>query len=177
MIPSIHLNSLYTTLGFKNSKMPADFSRVFACVELRSRWPDCIAYKGPVIVTVSTTPKNGRKSSVHRVFVVCPCCKTYVPFGRFHQHFLTKTCLQMATRPDFDWACECGVWMDICGHGPFYPMELEHQECTEGQGEQITCCTYHDEECPKCPSGSAAYELPSLKPWNQRYWASSEKLP
>lgn len=49
---------------------------------------------GKLTVRLLPPVQNGRKvkSSQHRVEVKCPYCKQFVVFGRFGQHYCTKTC-------------------------------------------------------------------------------------
>ncbi len=96
MKPSIHRASLFEAIGFPSGKLPPFHEQTFPCLSLRSQYPDCIAYEGPVIVRAA--PPKSYKSSKHRIFVVCPCCKKEIPFGRLHQHRDTETCLRKGLR-------------------------------------------------------------------------------
>jgi hypothetical protein len=72
-------------------KIPANFSGTFEGVEIPHYssvvQPDAVIPGGPYTVkVVKSEPVNRRKSSSHRVFLVCPICQRDLPTGRFHQH-------------------------------------------------------------------------------------------
>lgn len=125
---SIDRGLLYETLGINGDKMPADFAGKFLQVQCLARWRqphDTVVVVADVIVTPTVSPANGRKSSAHRIFVVCPACGQQIPFGRFHQHFGTHRCVSKSKRPDMDWTAECGIWICEECNSPFYPMEVD----------------------------------------------------
>jgi hypothetical protein len=77
---------LYAALGHPGDKLPRDFRGEFEVpVYAESHWVTDAKPWATLVITVVPTPKTGRKSSKHRTFVRCECCRD-IPTGRYFQH-------------------------------------------------------------------------------------------
>ena len=72
-------------------KMPLSFCGTFEDVAVPAGYGTEIALVATVIVEKGIQ-RNNRKSSKHRVFLVCPNCGKTIPAGRIKQHFGTGNC-------------------------------------------------------------------------------------
>ncbi len=52
-------------------------------------------FKADVLLKVAEPPRNGRKSSKHRLFIKCGACGGWIPAGRLQQH--RPSCIEKAT--------------------------------------------------------------------------------
>jgi hypothetical protein len=81
----IHRKLLRQTLRLPD-KLPREYANRFHAVEIPLGYE---GRNGSIIATVIVKPgseKGTRKSSKHRIFVVCPTCNREIPAGRWHQH-------------------------------------------------------------------------------------------
>ena len=86
-LPSVSLYRLYEDLGFKGSKLPADFecTRVLRLKEARGE-------PLPIQSVTVRVLASDRERGLHRVRVHCPLCHKLIPFGRFPAHYTSKRC-------------------------------------------------------------------------------------
>ena len=80
----IHRPRLMKTLGFKNNKIPKDYQGM--C------WENAYDVYGTLLGCFFFTIRKQEGKCKHRIYVQCSNCRMVVPFGRFHQHFLTQRC-------------------------------------------------------------------------------------
>ena len=74
-------------------KIPAEHCGTYHGIMAYDRWKKQTI--GPFTVKVYASKGKGpgfRKTSFHRVFVVCPRCGREIPAGRYHMHEWTGGC-------------------------------------------------------------------------------------
>ena len=93
----INRYKLFELLGLKGtSPIPKSFARVFKNVPCPNRWGHTVVQADVVITEAKPKTDGGRTTGKHRVFIVCPKCRQLIPFGRWVQHYNTKTCKRVA---------------------------------------------------------------------------------
>lgn len=91
----IDREGMYKALGLKpNGHIPVDYAWQ-GKVSVPVGTGGYLRHTFEVRVLPSATSK-ARPYTQHRIHVRCPHCHTWTPFGRLHQHILSKRCLATA---------------------------------------------------------------------------------
>lgn len=77
---------------FRSGKLPASRRMLIVRVTIPTQDPALEFISDVRVDETNANPPRGKKSSTHRVFVRCPLCKEWVPFGRLHQHVGSFVC-------------------------------------------------------------------------------------
>lgn len=77
-------------VGYSYAKGPAEAPN--RRVDLDNGYSIVAGTQMTVTVVVVPTPDVKRKSSAHRIHIVCPDCERLIPAGRYHQHVGTGGC-------------------------------------------------------------------------------------
>lgn len=88
---------IYASLGLKpNGHIPPDFTfhgKLWIAVGTKAQVMTDFEVRVRDIAHTDWT-----KRGEHRIHVRCPHCHTWTPFGRLHQHILTKRCCEIEAK-------------------------------------------------------------------------------